>query len=401
MYNEHVYWSTDRETEGGYVSNWKYDLIKYWPNDVQNGAVDDQDGDASNNPAKGDGTKGGNLTFFAYAPYVENPVAASDGITAFTPASTESDPIVSYQLAASGKNAVDLLWGTKGSTSTNVNGEGNAGVAYKADGTEYQKSILPSYTMNADLTKQKTNGVVDFAFKHALAKFGGKEGLQIKLDLDNEKGGETGGSKADATKVTVKSVKIVAKHKSAAAGDDKYYQTPLTGNFNLANGHWAIGSSQGTSAAGATTTYIINQDGTGDNVAGTLNDAIKEPASWNPTWASNPAGVLASAATNVYADAGEAAPLIFIPGTFPELTVTVDYLVRTEDSKLDGGYSQVEQIITKKITFNSAVELNKYYKLLIHLGLTSVKFTATVSGWDAATGGTTPDADVYVPINVQ
>ena len=68
---------------------------------------------------------------------------------------------------------------------------------------------------------------------------------------------------------------------------------------------------------------------------------------------------------------------------------------------MDGGYSQVEQIITKKITFNSAVELNKYYKLLIHLGLTSVKFTATVSGWDAATGGTTPDADVYVPINVQ
>ncbi len=400
MYNEHVYWSDTRKSEGGYVSNWTYDITKYWPNDVRDGAVDDQDNNASNNQATGDGSKGGNLTFFAYAPYVATPEASTDGITAFTPASTESDPIVSYQLAASGKNAVDLLWGTKGSTSTNVNGEGNAGVAYKADGTEYQKSILPSYTMNADLTKQKTNGVVDFAFKHALAKFGGKEGLQIKLDLDNEKGGETGGSKADATKVTVKSVKIVAKHKSAAAGDNKYYQTPLTGNFNLANGYWAIGSSEGTSDAGATTTYIINQNGTGPDVAGTLNDAIKEPASPNPTWASIPAGVLTSAATNVYANTGEAAPLIFIPGTYPELTVTVDYLVRTEDTKLAAGYSEVEQIITKKITFNNPVALNKYYKLLIHLGLTSVKFTATVSGWDAATSGTTPDADVYVPINV-
>ena len=399
MYNEHVYWSTARATEGGYISNWTYDITKFWPNDVRDGAVDDQDNNASNNQATGDGSKGGNLTFFAYAPYVNSPVAASEGINAFTPASTASDPIVSYQLAASGADAVDLLWGTTGTNGDNVVGTANSGVSYNASGTNYQKSILPSYTMNADLTKQKTNGTVSFAFKHALAKFGGKEGLQIKLDLDNEKGAETGGSKADATKVTVKSVTIVARHKSDAAGDDKYYQTPLTGDFNLANGHWAIGSSQGTSAAGATTTYIINQDGTGPNVAGTLNDAIKEPASWNPTWASNPAGVLASAATNVYADAGEAAPLIFIPGTFPELTVTVDYLVRTEDSKLDGGYSQVEQIITKKITFNSAVELNKYYKLLIHLGLTSVKFTATVSGWDA-NSVSDPDAEVYVPINV-
>lgn len=400
MYNEHVYWSSSRESEGGYVSNWTYDITKYWPNDVQNGAVDDQDNNASDNQATGDGTNGGKLTFFAYAPYVATPTASTDGITAFTAASSSSDPIVSYQLAASGANAVDLLWGTAGTNGVNVVGTANNGVPYAADGTNYQKSILPSYTMNADLTKQKTNGTVNFVFKHALAKFGGKEGLQIKLDLDNEKGAETGGSKADATKVTVKSVKIVAKHKSAATGNDTYYQSPLTGDFNLANGRWKIGSSAGTSASGATTTYIIDQDGAGIDVAGTLNDAIKEPDSWNSTWGSNPAGVLTSAATNVYADAGEAAPLIFIPGTFPELTVTVDYLVRTEDTKLDGGYSQVEQIITKKITFASAVELNKYYKLLIHLGLTSVKFTASVSGWDA-NGGGSPDAEVYLPINVE
>jgi hypothetical protein len=50
--------------------------------------------------------------------------------------------------------------------------------------------------------------------------------------------------------------------------------------------------------------------------------------------------------------------------------------------------------------------MNKYYSLLMHLGLTSVKFTATVSNWTDATigdgdGNTTDDNDVYLPINVQ
>lgn len=214
------------------------------------------------------------------------------------------------------------------------------------------------------------------------------------MDLDDQKGALTGGTKDNSTKVTVNTITIVAKAKSAVSGDDKYYQTAQTGNFNLANGHWAITSSEGASATAATTTYVINRTGTGDNVAGTLNSDIAEPASWNGTWASNPAGVLASGVTNVYST--EAAPLVYIPGTYPELTVTVDYFVRTEDTKLDGGYSQVEQVITRTITFASPVQLNKRYNLTIHLGLTSVKFTASVSGWDDASNTDT----IYLPINV-
>lgn len=40
------------------------------------------------------------------------------------------------------------------------------------------------------------------------------------------------------------------------------------------------------------------------------------------------------------------------------------------------------QRITKKLTFTEPVQLNKQYSLLMHLGLTSVKFTATVSDWE-------------------
>lgn len=415
MYNQQVKWTSGKT---GYVGAdgdqaWAYTPLKYWPNDIQNGAVDDQTPAA----ATGDGTKGGKLTFFAYAPYI--PVTESsgtptgsmtDGITAMTANTASSDPILSYTVASTPANFVDLLWGTAGTNGVNVLGTAQNGVSYNASGTNYQKSILPNYTLNADLTKQKTEGQVSFAFKHALSKVGGKtvgtgdaNGLMIMLDLDSEKGEETGGTKADATKVTVKSISISAKAKTAASDDDKYLQTNMSGDFNLANGRWNITSTTGTSTSAATVSHTINQDGT--SAQGVLADAIKEPTTWNATWASNPAGVTTTA-QNVYNT--ESSPLVFIPGTYPELTITVDYFVRTEDTKLDGGYSQVEQVITKTLTFANAVELNKQYNIIIHLGLTSVKFTATVDDWDADIDGdgtiepTGDDKqDVYVPINVK
>lgn len=419
MYNQQVKW-TDKG-ESGYVGGegnyaWAYTPLKYWPNDISTTDVDDQ------SPAASGSKAGGKLTFFAYAPYVSS-ASGTNGITSMTANSVASDPILGYTVAAKGNEVVDLLWGTFGSTTQNVvTAESNKGVSYKADGTDYQKSILPNYTLNADLTKQKTGGKVDFAFKHALAKIGGSNvttspvttnGLMIKLDLDDGKGAETGGTKEGATKVTVKSINIVAKAKSAVSGDDKYYQTNQSGNFNLATGRWSITSSQGAEATAATTTHLINQDGTSDDAAGKLNDnsttGIAEP---NPAPAKTadgfnglPEGVTTTA-KNVYAT--EAAPLVYIPGTYPELTVTVDYIVRTKDSNLADAYSEVEQIVTKKLTFAEDVKLNKQYNLLIHLGLTGIKFTATVNDWDPDTDGdgtVEPDGDdkkdIYVPINVQ
>ena len=100
--------------------------------------------------------------------------------------------------------------------------------------------------------------------------------------------------------------------------------------------------------------------------------------------------------------------MVYIPGTYPELTITIDYIVRTYDGKVAGGYSEVEQVITKTLTFAQAVKLNKQYNLLIHLGLTGVKFTATVENWDLdadGDGNVELDGDdtqsVNLPINVQ
>lgn len=427
MYNQKVTWNST--LDDAYITKWTYSPVKYWPNNISTTAVDDQDNDTSSDPAKAS-EDGGKISFFAYAPYVEA-ASGTVGITDMTANTAESDPIITYIISTTG-DPVDLLWGTYGETSINVNGSGtNAGVAYNASGSYYAKSILPNastsptgYRVNADLTKQKTNGKVDFAFKHALAKVGGSVdnsssmtnvyGLMVILDIDDMEGAEKGGIfNNEETKVTVTSVDIKAKSfvdtNNNGKGDDGEYLKTLEGKLNLANGHWQITGTKGNSTEAATVTHLINQNGA--SAQGTLNTDIAEPATApdkTPAgWNGLHNGVLTTP-QNVYAS--EAAPLIFFPGTYPELTITVDYTVRTKDANLEDAYSEVKQTITKKVTFNKAVELNKQYSLLMHLGLTSVKFTASVSDWSVAgddnnngviDGTETLDIqDVFVPINV-
>lgn len=387
MFNEAI-----TSTDAG--ATWTYSPLKYWPNEVRN---DLSDNDADNNGASTAYANGGNVSFFAYAPYVSNGALDTKvGITAMSANNAEGDPKVTYTLNdGTNTSNVDLLWGTNdtsdnsifgGSTNTGVSGNNNATDDNKTPDRTYEESILGAYTTNADLTKQKTGGKVKFAFKHALAKFGGSLGLKIKTDVDAASGGAldqtwSGSEVTAGTKVTVNSVTIVTKAKNAADGA---YYTTQAGTFNLATGQWTITSITGTPAA--QNTYTI--------AGANLNDDIKEPDTW--AWTDH-RGVYETA-QYVYKDVNSEDPLYFIPGTYPELTVTVDYYVRTRDAKLESGYSEVRQVITKKVTFASPVELNKYYKLLIRLGLTSVKFDASVSDWEEASAGET---DVTLPINVE
>ena len=466
MFNQKVEWDASLET-AGYITAWKYSPVKYWPNEVANGTgangVDDQNNDKDDENAYTDRSNGGNLTFFAYAPYVEmdNSTALKEkgnktGIIWINNKGTlnganavKTDPILTYLVDEDGSKVVDLLWGTYGNTSVNVNGgETNKGVSYKSStdgGTNYQQSILEyknsvgkatgGYTLNADLTKQKTNGTVDFAFKHALAKVGGstiytstpgssdKLGFMVVLDIDDMKGAESGGSKDNVTKVTISDITVkartlVADNEGDEPGSKNYQYTYLKvaqGDFNLATGHWFVLKDGNT-----TTTPDDATDGakitahriTTDGIEGKLNTSIAEPTTAPATTAEGfnglPEGVLTTP-KNVYAE--EAYPLVYIPETWPELTVTVTYIVRTADPNLAGAYSDVKQTITKRVTFKDAVELNKQYSLLMHLGLTSVKFTAEVSNWeidndepnyDSDNDGTVDIevTDVYVPINV-
>lgn len=474
MYNEHVYY--DKAHTEDYISHWVYAPMKFWPNEVQDGSaawnVDDQDNDHSDNQAYTDGGKGGKVSFFAYAPYValstsEDLASADGGIiminndAQYGGNTKEENPTVEYVVASKGEKVVDLLWGTAGTASPGVTGAANTGVAASSDGsaTAYQKAILPGYTVNADLTKQKTNGKVEFAFKHALAKVGGSTiysnnpsgvsqyGLMVVLDLDDQKGAEGGGkmeknpggtgypdqTKApNLTKVTVQDVQIVGRslipYNSKNPGEDGYvahYLESNRGTFDLATGKWSLANGGSVTKGGeATVTHKITskKSSTDDQnaKAGELSTEIAEPAALkypSPADAGQritnfeelPEGVTTTA-QNVYKS--EAYPLVFIPGTYPELTITVTYTVRTYDPNLYRKYTEVTQKITKKVTFKQAVELNKQYSLLMHLGLTSVKFSATVAEWDHTV--ITPDGSesgatavkeeavehIYIPRNV-
>ncbi len=362
-------------------TGWTYSPVMYWPN-----------GGQTEGATPGEGTQ--YLSFFAYAPYKET--FGDKGITALSSNSTPGDPTVSYTLGATGADA-DLLWGTAGSNGTTTNGNAQ-------NGTDFNGAAKAK--VNANLSKMNVGGKVKFNFKHALAKFGGTgagtdnktSGLMIVADIDNGSA-TTGGTLDGSTKITVKSIKI----ESVKAVDDGKMTTeasiPTSGTLNLATGVWTtnnngkidyeINSPSAAATEGATTQ--------------TMNESIAEPKTFE-SWDKLPAGV-STTAQSVYT---ESTPLLLIPdGNDHTLRISIDYIVRTKNASLSKGYTEVEQSFYKDLTL-SKVGMNAKYNLLIHLGLTSVKFDATVSDWTNTTAGgstssTTSDTDpmvIYMPQNV-
>lgn len=396
MYNTDV---TGKDGDNGVV-DWTYEPIKYWPNGGQ--------GDAT----KGDATpenKTQYLSFFAYAPYknvdkTTGSTGSTPGITALSANDSKSDPTVTYVLGATGAEA-DLLWGTAGSNGTTTSGVDQTGTDFSD-----KAQVKAKAKVNANLTKMKVGGKVQFNFKHALAKFGGTgagsgnktSGLMVVADIDNGTA-TTGGTLDATTKITVKSIKI----ESVKASDDGKTMTteasiPTSGTLNLVTGVWST-----TDAKMGKIDYEINSPKatvtTGATIQ-TLNDDIAEPASFS-SWGNLPEGVTATA-KSVYTETN---PLLIIPdGGNYTFRITIDYIVRTKDEALKDGYTQVEQSFYKDLTLKT-VSLNAKYNLLIHLGLTSVKFDATVSDWtNSANGGTTSDTstdkdpmEIDMPANVK
>lgn len=410
MYNQKVAWDAAN-------SVWSYSPLKYWPND--NGTADDKGST---------GTTTSKVSFFAYAPFAGNESDGTipddqktSGITAFSANDVAGHPTVTYKLATDGKQ-VDLLWGTAAEGKSYETVTGTKVTVKKVS----DAALAPT---NLNLQKLKTGQKISFLFKHALAKFGGStetaatpNGLLVKLDIDKD-GAITGGDKDAATKVTIKNIEIKNTAVTTpedlngdGTADDKD-KIVAGGTFDLATGLWTASTSDYVDID-HTITSPGSAKGAGSETArssATIADDLAEPgtvATGTAGWDALPAGVTTTA-QNVYKE--ESNPLVFIPGTKPCFKITVEYVVRTKDAHLAKGYTEVVQKITHNVAFKDDVALNKKYNLLIHLGLTSVKFEATVSNWDLDSTGTgtedsdgdgTPDSsdkdiDVHVPINVQ
>ena len=420
MYNQQVTYPSDA---------WTYSPIKYWPNEFAAGDVDTQDPDAQG------AAQHGLVSFFAYAPWVSTPTTDTDaaltgknngtdapiavasavkngdtdGIIAMTKNSFGGHPYLQYKLKSlvDMSQNVDLLWGTAGTNGVNAatNAAQNGATLYDLDGANYK--------VNTDLVKMKTgDNRVAFNFKHALALVGGYDdtpgyGLTIQLDTDEDIVNATiGGESKPVTKVMVESITITNDLNGNDAIDSEEHISQ-GGVFNLATGEWNLDAA----TAPAKFTQVIDVAGTTDDHA-KLNTDI----AWStPTMttksdvetffkSTTETGVIKATKKNVFDASDYKKPLVYLPGTTPKLKFTIVYRVLTYDDGLAKWCSDVQQTISRVVTFPAPVKLNKRYNINIILGLTSVKFTANVEDWsrDINGNGNTSDDDqeIYLPMNV-
>lgn len=359
MWNQQVYYES---------SAWKYEPVKYWPNGIDAG-------NTSGDPSK-TATEGGvqKLSFFAYAPYVAPQTDGSfspaeiSGITALTGNTATGAPKATYKLnVASGKTAadnVDLLWGLAGQASYN-----------EADGSDPTLTVGTSYNVN--LTKQNKDEKVNFKFKHALAKIGGLNGLKVMLDVDNN----TGGALDSKSNVSIQSIVI-------SGVEDKI---ATTGTFNLATGTWEGVSLDDT----YTETELYNVTHSTTGVDANIFTAVGSPFTYSGS-AWDHAGVT-NTAKSIFTT-GTQKEFYLLPGVnAQQIKVAITYQVRTYDTNLNGNYSTVNQTISNIVTLPT-LAVNHYYTLIMHLGLTSVKFQASVAEWD--TDGAGEEQKVWLPSNV-
>ena len=338
---------------------WTYSPTVYWPN-----------GNATADNVGATGTGVGKLSFFAYAPYTAVTPSTGDatenatsGIKGLTSNSSTSAPSVSYSL----NGGVDLLWGTAGTNGVTVNDAAQAG-------TTLTGGKAP---VNVDLTKMKTNGKVNFLFKHALAQIG-----RIKVVADvASSDAATGGSLSETTKIYVESVTI----ENGLTTSESPVSTLIgDGTLDLTTGVWTPGSNK----------FTLSKSISGESLNSAIRVASTTPETvGTKTWEQifTTAGVT-TAPTSIFSSVS---PIMLIPGADQNIRVSISYYVTSKDANLSRGYTWIPQSVSKTISLGT-LEMNKSYSLTLHLGLNSVKFTATVSDWDNA------DANLRVdlPVNV-
>ena len=321
MYNTKVTGTTN-----GTTINWTYTPLRYWPNDEND-----------------------KLSFFAYAPYIDvepstgvpTDVTNKTGITAITNNNYSDAPTVSYTLADTKTQSVDLLWGVKKGT--------------KSD-------------LNTDLTRIQANtSGVGFTFKHALAKFGGDNNFvkAILVTDDDTKFDKT------TTKVTISDIKIESS------------DIATTGTFDLTTGQWSTTKS----TTNGTMSFEIKATDMVPSIAETSKKNI------TGTDAAKLTGLQPQTTVNVLNN-NTISSFYLIPGTQPTFKVTVTYWVRTIDPTLHDGVTNVQQTITKAIQFPNAFEVNKKYNLILSVGLNTVNFTGEIASWDTTEGATTTTVDL-------
>ncbi len=330
------------------TSSWTYSPIKYWPNQIQSGNTDSQ-------PATAYATD--KVSFFAYAPHVAATASTgavtggtTEGITALTDNKTPGDPKVTYKVSADLDKQVDLLWGV-------VNPAANQTWTTVA-GTSFTLTAGKPYL---GLQKPALNTKIHFYFRHALAQLT----LQAAAAYNQA---AAGGTVQDGVKITIKQVEL------SVPG------MPQTAVLNLNN-------------STANTPFWEDVDGSATmalTVSGSnINSDLLDAGDVVP--ASQPDGVSGSF-QNVITD-GKYYTLI-PKATSTTVNVKITYYVTTPDSDLKTTYSRVENVISKDVVFASGFAAGTKNTIKMTLGISEVKFEASVENWDNGSTG-----EVDLPLN--
>ncbi len=388
-------WNQKVEFDG---DKWFYFPVKYWPNESSFGSnyVDAADPTKNHATTTGAATPD-KVTFFAYAPYVEATTAGAvtpnnDGITAiFDPNSTlatapdpypalnavKSDPFIAYTTPTDPLKTVDLLWGVVPSYKTK----------YSTVTTEQEVTAgKPNY----NLWKQTTDERIMFQFKHALAKLT----IDVVGFFDDIPGlGANQSPEAVSENNVAKDTKIVIEYVKLST-----LKYPSSSVLNLNNYQAADKPNwvQAQTNAGGNISFDIS----GSQLTNLIR--YRTPSDVTKGYAEQPRGVTKDAIPLLANDASQEAFFGIIPQTVTspaayanaKWTVEIKYHVFTKDANLENGYSEITNVI-KKSDIDMDFVAGKHYTLRLRLGMTTVKFDATVEDW--IDGNTTP-ADL--PINV-
>lgn len=224
-----------------------------------------------------------------------------------------------------------------------------------ADAVANQQDLTVSDASSTkNLTKQAVTGKVNFNFKHVLARVG----LNVEAMVDLVNGDATGdpdtnkenGTLDDKTTIKVTKVELIGKFDKEAT-------------INLGTSAWS-----GVEAPSDDVTFTWE--------AANFDTDVANKVTTNKQQLNN---------TNNYA--------MLIPQTVTGMTVKITYDVITTDSNLTAGESKITNVITSA-PFNFTFEQGKAYMFNLHLGMTSVKFSASVADWETGS-----EIVVNLPIN--
>ena len=397
MYNQQV------KGDGATTPTWTYEPVKYWPNEYGDAATaDDVD----------------RVSFFAYAPWTK--VTPSTGlpladqtknITLMTKNNAIGDPYVKYVVDPDPATSVDLLWGVAAVDYSTTWGTGAA--ATVTAGEPFIDLTKPSDPLAATATGDNK---VRFNLRHALSK------LNVTIDYIDDAATPAGPAVGNiesapvTTKIFIREIKIGGfTMKGALNLNNK-------GLGNYAAGTPAAGTPMPNWKAYDGVSDIANEDedvrfkdgrkdgreGVTGNEAGNekylgLNPVLIQSVPYSTTLHTdgtttvfNDANVgVTNTKVNLFNSATATDPIYVIPRD-QNIDVEIIYDVETVNPKLSDFLSDgvthglsIENKIRKSSAdiFGSAKKMQAgiAYTLNIHLGMTSVKVSASVQGWDDTT----------------